>query len=76
MSSVEVALIETTVAVEDNPALVAELQTMVADRLLYRRAIKEALQVAATGRIETALKVLRRAYPDAEVGAGDTAVLS
>lgn len=79
MNSVNVRLMTITVAVDDNPQLVAELETLVAERLLCRKAIGECLQIAATGRIDRALQALRRACPDAEtaeVAAGETAVPS
>lgn len=80
MSSVEIKLIEHTVRVTDNQALADELQTVVLDRLKYRKAIRECLSLAASGRIDKALEVLRTVYPQADdmakVGAGDTAVMS
>lgn len=80
MSCAEIKLIETTVRVEDNPRIAEELQTVVSDRLKYRRAIRECLSIAASGRIDAALEVLRRVYPQAAelatVGADETAVRS
>lgn len=80
MSSVEIKLIEHTVSVTDNQALADELQTVVLDRLKYRKAIRECLSLAASGRIYNALEVLRTVYPQAadlsKVGAGETAVQS